>query len=244
MFLKIPKHTHLCYKMAIFNNFDYFVILPISYKFSKFPKVFQSTYKSSERRRALAPPTISSLMPSETVTYKINFWTHQSQLTLGNTLDTANHIWTFIPIMLCVPEAPRIQNHLSFEFNNGGIVCWSILKLNKPIQFRCDKVYIGGEQRRCRVLSSGLKWTFFEHSRIQRRAFKGKGIQCGRVRGLSIRWRTATKNLASYYSKEVWLGLVRLWKVRLGYGGWSPRFRKLPIRGVREAEPPGLGHFL
>ena len=28
MFLIIPKHTHLCYKMAIFNNFDYFVILP------------------------------------------------------------------------------------------------------------------------------------------------------------------------------------------------------------------------
>ena len=60
---------------------------------------------------------------------------------------------------------------------NIAVQCWSILKLSK--QFRCDNVYIGGEQRCCRVLSSALKGTFFEHSHIQRRAFKGKGIQFG-----------------------------------------------------------------
>ena len=41
-----PKHTHLCYKMAIFNKFEYFDILPIPYSFSKFPELFQSTNMS------------------------------------------------------------------------------------------------------------------------------------------------------------------------------------------------------
>ena len=45
--------------------------------------------------------------------------------------------------------------------------CGSLLILNKHGKFRCDnKVYIGGEQTRCRVLSSGLKGIFFEHARI------------------------------------------------------------------------------
>ena len=41
-------------------------------------------------------------------------------------------------------------------------------------------------------------------------------------------------------------GLVRLWKVRLGYGGpggGAPRFRTLPIRGSGGGAP-GLGHCL
>ena len=45
--------------------------------------------------------------------------------------------------------------------------CGSLLKLNKHGKFRCDKkVYIGGEQSRCGVLSSSLKGTFFKCARI------------------------------------------------------------------------------
>ena len=91
MFQKIPKHTHLCYKMAIFNNFDYFVILPISYNFSKSPELFQSTCKSCERgRRALAPPNNSSCKSSEAVTHEINFWTRQSNFTK---IDLGKYAW-------------------------------------------------------------------------------------------------------------------------------------------------------
>ena len=73
MFLIIPKHTHLCYKMAIFNNFDYFVILPFPIISLKFPEFFLSTYNNCERGRALAPPTNTLRMRSETATYEINF---------------------------------------------------------------------------------------------------------------------------------------------------------------------------
>ena len=57
--------------MAISNNFDYFPILQISYNFSKFQELFQSTYMSCERgRKALALPTNSPHMRSEPVTYE------------------------------------------------------------------------------------------------------------------------------------------------------------------------------
>ena len=64
----------------------------------------------------------------------------------------------------CLKFQAIIRNYIIFSVIHGVIKdeyccpkCVSILKLNKPIQFRCDKVYIGGEQRRFRVLSSGLK---------------------------------------------------------------------------------------
>ena len=58
MFHKIPKHPNYAIKWLFLKKFYYFV---------KFPEVFQSTYKSSERRRALAPPIISPHMPSEAI---------------------------------------------------------------------------------------------------------------------------------------------------------------------------------
>ena len=44
--------------------------------------------------------------------------------------------------------------------------CNTIL-INKNGKFRCDKTVINsGEKTRCRVLSSGLKGTFFEKARL------------------------------------------------------------------------------
>ena len=79
-----------------------------------------------------------------------------------------------------------IQSFITFLVIHGVIKnryccpkCWSMLKLYKYLKFRDKSVYTSGGQILCRVLSSGLKGTFFEHSRIQRRAFTDKGIHLG-----------------------------------------------------------------